>query len=737
MSASNAFGQLSRAMQRWIWDQSWSELRDIQELAVAPILAREDVIVSAATASGKTEAAFLPILTAVEPVARTELAVLCISPLKALINDQEIRIRSMCERIEAEVTPWHGDVAASRKAKLRRNPAGVLLITPESLEAMFVLRGSSVPGMFQNLQFVVVDELHAFIGNERGRQLQSLLNRVELATGNRIPRIGLSATIGDLPLAAQFLRPEEPESVRLIASDAAYRPVQLQLRGYEIDEPDDPTEAAAQQDPIVRDLYEIHKGATNLIFANAKTNVERYADALTRRCEAERRPNEFFAHHGNLSKELREDAEERLKSGRPTTAIATSTLELGIDIGAVDAVAQIGVPPTVSSLKQRLGRSGRRGDIPSVVRIFVAEEALRPDSDLRTELRADLVQATATVELLIRRWIEPPHAGALHLSTLVQQILSLIAEHGGTNAAKAYHALCITGPFDAADRELFISVLRDLGSAGLIEQMSDGTLVLGPQGERIVERFDFYAAFTTAAEWRLVTGTRSLGTLPISFPLIVGNYLIFGGRRWEIEAVDNSRWEVHLEPAGGGRAPRFGGEPLPVHDELIEEMHRIYLDEVEPRYLDPTALRLLRQGRAGFERYQLRTRRAFAAGRTAILFPWRGDRVMNALLLHFRARQIKAMRTNIYLALPSTTLPELQRVLDQIATAGSLDPMPFLPFVENLVQEKHHPHLAPERLMADFASSQLDLPGANAAAAELADSLRATILLDRALPNRG
>ncbi|HET7056414.1 MAG TPA: DEAD/DEAH box helicase, partial [Thermomicrobiales bacterium] len=361
MSASNAFGQLSRTMQRWIWDQSWSELRDIQELAVAPILAREDVIVSAATASGKTEAAFLPILTAVEPVARTELAVLCISPLKALINDQEIRIRSMCERIEAEVTPWHGDVAASRKAKLRRNPAGVLLITPESLEAMFVLRGSSVPGMFQNLQFVVVDELHAFIGNERGRQLQSLLNRVELATGNRIPRIGLSATIGDLPLAAQFLRPEEPESVRLIASDAAYRPVQLQLRGYEIDEPDDPTEAAAQQDPIVRDLYEIHKGATNLIFANAKTNVERYADALTRRCETDRRPNEFFAHHGNLSKELREDAEERLKSGRPTTAIATSTLELGIDIGAVDAVAQIGVPPTVSSLKQRLGRSGRRG----------------------------------------------------------------------------------------------------------------------------------------------------------------------------------------------------------------------------------------------------------------------------------------------------------------------------------------------------------------------------------------
>jgi ATP-dependent Lhr-like helicase len=719
-------------MQRWIWDQGWTELRDIQEMAVAPILAREDVIISAATASGKTEAAFLPILTAVEPVAGAELAVLCVSPLKALINDQELRIRSMCERIDAEVTPWHGDIAASRKARLRRNPAGVLLITPESLEAMFVLRESSVPGLFQNLQYVIVDELHAFIGNERGRQLQSLLHRVELATGSRIPRIGLSATIGDLPLAAEFLRPKEAESVRLIASDAAYRPVQLQLRGYEIEASIDPTEAAGQEEPIVRDLFEIHKGATNLIFANAKMNVERYTDALTRRCDAERRPNEFFAHHGNLSKELREDAEERLKSGRPTTAIATSTLELGIDIGAVDAVAQIGVPPTVSSLKQRLGRSGRRGDAPSVVRIFVEEEALRPDSDLRTELRADLVQAMATVELLIRRWIEPPHVGALHLSTLVQQILSLIAEHGGTTAAKAFHALSVTGPFDTVDRTLFIEVLRDLGSAGLIEQMSDGTLVLGPQGERIVERFDFYAAFTTAAEWRLVTGARSLGTLPISFPLIVGNYLIFGGRRWEIMEVDNTRWEVHLKPAGGGRAPQFGGEPLPVHDELIAEMHRIYLDDMEPRYLDPTAVRLLRQGRAGFERYQLRTRRAFEAGGTAILFPWRGDRVMNALLLQFRAREIKAVRTSLFLALPKIDLPVLQRVLDQIASINSIEAMPFLPFVENLTQEKHHPHLAPERLMIDFASSQLDLSGANAAAAELADSLRATILLDRA-----
>ncbi len=732
MSSSAAFAQLSRPMQRWIWDQGWTELRDIQEAAVAPILARNDLIVSAATASGKTEAAFLPILTAVGPVAATELAVLCISPLKALINDQEPRIRSMAERIDASVTPWHGDIGASRKTKLRRDPAGVLLITPESLEAMFVLRGSTIPAFFQHLQYIVIDELHAFIGNERGRQVQSLLNRIELATRNRIPRIGLSATLGDLRLAAEFLRPDEPTAVRLIASDASYRPVRLQLRGYETPLPGDPTEAAGQDDPLVRDLYELHKGATNLIFANSRMNVERSTDALARCCATDRRPNEFLAHHGNLSRELRLDTEERLQSGRPTTAIATSTLELGIDIGTIDAVAQIGVPPSVSSLKQRLGRSGRRGEAPSIVRIFVEEEALRPDSDLRTELRADLIQAMATVELLIHRWIEPPLGSALHLSTLVQQILSLIAEHGGVTAARAFHALCLSGPFGTVGETLFIAILRDLGDARLIEQMSDGTLVLGPEGERIVERFDFYAAFTTAAEWRLVAAARTLGTLPISFPLIVGNYLIFGGRRWEIVEVDNGRWEVHLQPAGGGRAPQFGGEPLPVHDTVIEEMHRIYLDDAEPRYLDATALRLLQQGRAGFGRYRLGTRRAIQIDRTTILFPWRGDRVMNALLLRLRAHDIKAMRTSLYLALPKTSLPALGRVLDQIASRDSTDPMPLLPFVENLALEKHHVHLGPERLMADFASSQLDLAGANAVAAELADSLRATMLLDRA-----
>ena len=178
-------------------------------------------------------------------------------------------------------------------------------------------------------------------------------------------------------------------------------------------------------------------------------------------------------------------------------------------------------------------------------------------------------------------------------------------------------------------------------------------------------------------------------------------------------------------PAGGGRAPQFGGEPIPVHDMLVQEMERIYRDDGEPRYLDGGALRLLQQGRAAFARYRLRDYRAFEAGRSTMLFPWRGDRVMNALLLQLHTREIKALRTNLYLVLPSTSLARARQILDQIARANSIDPMPLLPHIENLVLEKHHHHLASERLMADFASSQLDFPGANTVAAELADALRA------------
>ena len=214
---SRSFDLLDERIRRWIWREGWTELRDAQERAVPALIdADRDVIIAAATAAGKTEAAFLPILSNLLRDDPCSGSVLYISPLKALINDQWSRLDNLCDALEIPVTGWHGDVSSGRKQRFVKKPTGVLLITPESLEAMFVTRGASLEATFGALRYVVVDELHAFIGSERGMQLQSLMRRVDRACGRNVPRVGLSATLGDMRLAAEFLRPRAAQDVQII-----------------------------------------------------------------------------------------------------------------------------------------------------------------------------------------------------------------------------------------------------------------------------------------------------------------------------------------------------------------------------------------------------------------------------------------------------------------------------------------------------------------------------------------
>src|SRR6266487_158491 len=404
---SAAYALYHPSVQRWIYDSGWERLRDAQERAAAPILAGDhDMIIVAATASGKTEAAWLPICSALVRRRATGEAgpgvqALFLSPLKALINDQYDRMTRLCERLDIPVHRWHGDVAVSRKSLVMRAPDGVLLITPESMEAMFVNHGDRVGRVLGDLRYVVIDELHSFIGTERGAQLQSLLHRVELCVRRGVPRIALSATLGDFTAAAEFLRPGKGSSVQVVSSDDDAGEIRLQLRGYRIGAPsrtaasrtgsprtgrpaDSPTERSGTDRgdnvethdiaPIADHLFRTLAEHDNLIFANSRAAVETYADMLNRRSRATKIRTEFLAHHGSLAKEIREYVEERLKDrSTPVTAICTSTLEMGIDVGSVDSIAQIGAPPTVSSLRQRLGRSGRREDQPAVIRIYVSE----------------------------------------------------------------------------------------------------------------------------------------------------------------------------------------------------------------------------------------------------------------------------------------------------------------------------------------------------------------------------
>lgn len=718
---SQAFYLLDEKIRRWIWDQGWTALRDAQERAIPPIIAgNTDVIIAAATATGKTEAAFLPICSRFLSEEGQDAIVVYLSPLKALINDQFCRMEQLCERLDIPVYPWHGDISGSKKQKFLKNPTGILLITPESVESLLVNNGTAIPRLFGKLLYIVVDELHSFIGSERGQQLQSLLHRIEFAIKRKVPRIGLSATIGDMHLASQFLRPNADTETEMIVSSVTGQELQLLLRGYvQTAPPLKPLEENEEIPPdgslqeIGANLFKTLRGSSNLIFANSRNRTEFFADLLREMCEEQHLPNEFWPHHGSLSKELRESAEAAIKDkSRPVSIVCTSTLEMGIDIGAVKSIAQVGVPPSVASMRQRLGRSGRREGDPAILRIYVQEQELTERSDPSDCLRAGLVQTIAMARLLLTKWYEPPPSGGLHLSTMVQQLLSLIAQYGGVTAAQAYNVLCKNGPFPLVGQQMFVDFLRNLGNLKLIMQAKDGLLLHGQLGERIVNHYSFYTAFTTPEEYRLVSGNRTLGTIPVDRPIVEGAFLIFGGKRWLVMEVDAGEKVIVLNPAKGGKAPIFGGEVGWIHDRIRQEMFSVYSDKSMPIFLDSQARELLDEGRGNFHRYRLSSQPMLQIGSATYLFCWMGDRAQDTLAAMLRSKGLKAMNAGITIIVDNSTPGELRNKLQQLLGEGVPDVYKLARTVANKGCEKYDLFLTDELLSADYAVSKLDAAGA-------------------------
>ena len=731
--ASSAFSRLHPGIQRWIWEQKWGELRPTQAQAVTPILGgRTDVIVSAATASGKTEAAFLPMLSALaaEPTTSPGIGILYISPLKALINDQFDRLSSLAGSADLAVHRWHGDVPGNQKTAILAKPTGLLLITPESLEALFVLRGTQISTLFGALRYVVVDELHSFIGTERGAQLQSLLHRCELAIRRRVPRVALSATLGDMSSAAEFIRPGGGDGVLQIIDDDAGQALRLQVRGYMTTDPSvaGSTDDAADSDEraqaaIAQDLFDTLRGSDNLIFANERRNVEIYADLLANKCGDLRVPNEFFAHHGSLSKELREFVEARLKDhSQPANAVCTSTLEMGIDIGDVRSIAQIGPPPAVSSMRQRLGRSGRRGDA-AVLRVYIAEEEVTPATPPPDALRPQLVQTIAMVNLLLEHWYEPSISSDLHLSTLIQQLLSSSPSTAVSRRPKRSRRCAQQDPSPLSDSKQFAELLHNLGLDDILGAGHRwNTPSRATAGERIVNHYSFYAAFKSVEEWRLMHDGHALGTMPVNFSLAPGRFLIFAGRRWRVTGVDAQHKVIDLVPAPGGKPPLFKGSPVPVHDYVRAEMLKVYQHADIPAYLDAEAANLLTEGRANFARLRLKERRLVQDGSDSYLFLWAGDRVVNTIIAILAATELRATPDGLAISVAKVTPVELAAQIMAILVGGQPDAVELAETVQNKAIEKYD-DLVPEPLLSvAYAARNMDVPGAWQSLQEVVDS---------------
>ena len=677
--SDSAFELLHPGLQKAIYALGWTKLRSIQTLAIRLVLESSDhAILCAQTASGKTEAAFLPILSRLAESPGKSVRALYVGPLKALINDQFRRLEQLCEVLDIPVHRWHGDVSAADKKRFRHAPGGVLLITPESLESNFINYGAEIRRLYADLDFVVIDELHSFLPGVRGIHLRSLLARLRQATG-RFPRmLGLSATLGD-PLAARaFIAPGSPGTVQVLTEEGAARELRVTVRAYlsvpnsegERRETGDEivgigetlnaeavrrakplgelarilgeTEAPDEFDDIAQDIAGNFRESTNLVFGNSKQSLEILADRLHRDADRESWPHDpFIVHHGSLAKDLRLEAEELLKSGRPTTALCSSTLEMGIDIGAVRSVGQVDPPRSVASLVQRIGRSGRREGEPAILRMYVREDSPRADSTVTGLLFPDLLRAIALVRLVVAKWLEPADVDRMHLSTLVHQVLSLLRQTGGMRADKMHDALIGRGPFRAVSPVQFSQLLRDLAAAELIEQVPQGELILAPKGELITGAHDFYAAFDASDEFSVRHGDFEIGKLASSLIPPVGENLILAGRRWQVDQIEARAKCAFVTPTRGGKPPVFRGDAGVVHSRIVQEMKAVLRGNDLPIYLNTTGKQLLGVAR--------RVGDLTGAARAGILrressvqwFPWIGTLGLRTLALHAKAARIE------------------------------------------------------------------------------------------------
>ena len=317
------------------------------------------------------------------------------------------------------------------------------------------------------------------------------------------------------------------------------------------------------------------------------------------------------------------------------------TLELGIDIGKVNSVAQITAPHSVSSLRQRLGRSGRRGTA-SILRMFIIENELTANSNIIDKLRMELLQSIAMLRLLIsNKWFEPADTEQFHFSTFLHQILAVLAQWGGVRANQLYSMLCETGVFSKISIEHFKTLLTDMGKKNLITQMSNGELTLGIEGERLVNQYTFYAVFKTPEEYRLINGSKTLGTLPIDSLILPNQSIVFAGRRWKVKDIDPEKKTIYVEATKGGQPPNFGGEGMHIHDRIRQEMlkiycngdYRIYVNDKPIDFLDEVARDLFHEGLYSFGKLNLEKNWIVQQGGDVYLFPWMGDKVVNTLVM--------------------------------------------------------------------------------------------------------
>lgn len=550
---------LSEPIRKYIRDKRWEQLRPIQNAAITRILTTDKhYILVSRTASGKTEAAFLPVLSQVNFNERG-VQVLYISPLIALINDQFFRVEELCKNLEVNVVKWHGEANKTSKEKLIKYPTGIVLMTPESLEAMFVNKPYNVKHIFSNLKFVIIDEIHSFIGSGRGVQLKSLLSRLQDVNENNFRIIGLSATLGDYVEVKKFAGNIIETTV---LKDSASKEIEANFRYFEKDAKDLPS-------ALIDDLYQQTKDRKVLVFPNSRGLAEVVAVELKKISDKAKGHVNYFSHHSSVDKEVREHIESFAKSNNHQNFCisCTSTLELGIDIGAVDEVVQIDATYSIASLIQRIGRSGRRDGAKSFLLLYATN-------------KWSLLQSLACWHLYKEGFIEPKESMSLAYDLLLHQALSITKGHSGIQYRELVTLLKKNFAFNDIEISDIEKILNHLIEIDLMEKLRD-EVIIGIEGEKIVNNRDFYSAFTIEDNFKVVNAGIKIGEIPLSPQIIENENILLAAKIWKIVFVDVKAKKIEVIRTNDGKKPIFSGGGGMVHAVIRQKMFEIlYQDEM-------------------------------------------------------------------------------------------------------------------------------------------------------------
>ncbi|MBQ4353286.1 MAG: DEAD/DEAH box helicase [Clostridia bacterium] len=637
----SVFDLYSPFIREYIYSHGWDALSPVQ-VAAAEILFGSDtnLLLPSQTASGKTEAAFFPILSEFYDDMPQSIGAVYIAPLKSLINDQFGRISELCDETGIPVYHWHGDVAASHKQKALKNPRGILQITPESLEAMLITRSSDLIRLFGDLRYIVIDEIHTLTGSDRGNQIICQLARLRDKTGVSPRRIGLSATLGDMDRAAAWLGAGSGRETTIPAIPPAKVKWRLGMEHFYIRNVDVAEEITPvgnrREERISLDhgyeyIYDATKNKKAIVFSNSREETE-YICATLREIAAYRNePDVFLIHHGFLSASIREEAEMKMKDDDiKAVACATVTMELGIDIGRLERVIQQGSPNTVSSFLQRLGRSGRRGDPPEMMMVFREETAL-PNTPLPQLIPWDLLKAIAIVQLYIEeRFIEPPLLRKCPFSLLFQQTLSMAASSGAITAKELAAKVLSLPPFQYIEETDYKTLLLSMVNNDWLEMTEERELIVGLRGERLVNSFKFYAVFKDTEDYTVRCESDEIGV--ITTPPPVGDRFALAGRVWEVEELDIPRRLIYVKAVQGKMEISWPGDYGEVHTRILERMRQVLREDTEYPYLREGALARLRVARAVARNTGLCDSCILPlGGYTWALFPWLGTRSFRTL----------------------------------------------------------------------------------------------------------